>query len=167
VPVCPCGRSSVGLWPVGYGGGVGLLACAPVPVPPVGGRSTVGRWSVPVDLWPSVGLLAVGGHPWAVCALFLFLCHIVAGGSTRAPCWPVPVGGLPVGLPYPQILRFSCPVTAKQGAGRSSVPLCPCWRSMGELFDVCQYLFHEVGGVCPVGIIIIQISVKIDFCPCQ
>lgn len=50
--VCPCGRSSVGLWPVGYGGGVGLCPCSCAPC----GRSSVGRWSVPVGLWPSVSV---------------------------------------------------------------------------------------------------------------
>ena len=152
---CPkqggAGWSSVGGHPLAVG--------HPYPCADVGGGG-----------WPLVGL-------W-VC-LFLFLFHIVGGWGhaprvglflwavcplvcqyPRAPVW----GGLVIRWPFG---LFLCPVTAKQGAGRSSVPLCPCWRPVGGLFNVGNYFINNLCGVNPVCIIKIQISVIFDVCPRQ
>ena len=132
MPVCPVSYGCAPCGPVG-----GSYICTPVPCLAVI-CGAVGPVAVPL---PPVGrfrgLWAIrtgrGGH-LCPCALFgrpVAVRHIVAGGGTRAPCWPVPVGLSSVGwfacscsgLPVPPVGRFRGLWAVRTGRGGY---LCPC-----------------------------------------
>ena len=136
MPVCPVPMAvpPVGLWAVR----TSVLLC------PVW-RSSVGRLALWLFLCPLLAVFAACGRfvqgGAVICAPVPCLAvlwpvpvavrHIVAGGGTRAPCWPVPVGLSSVGglacscsgLPVPPVGRFRGLWAVRTGRGGY---LCPC-----------------------------------------
>jgi len=180
--------------PVGGVLAVGLVCCTPVPlfgrlrgancpVWPVG----VGRWSVGRVPVPPVGGLPLTGATGLAVGLFLFS-HIqfvfVGGGGTipNVGRWPVGLFQLPVGwvglflfLCWPSevgggwlaVWRVPVPCVGQTGAGLVCCTPVPCWPSVGVLFDVGEYFCNQLGGVCAVGIVKVQIRIIFDVCPVQ
>ena len=156
----PVGGHPLACWPVGYGGEgwFGLCPLWPVPVPCVGVLA-VGRSSVPLcPRWAVCGghLLAVGGHLWGgLCPCSCSCLSYRGGREYSSPLLACSCGRFARWFAIPPNLAVFVPCDGQTGGGAVILPLCSCWRSVGGLFDICQYFFYEVGGVCPVGIIII------------